>query len=211
MAWAWEPCDWGRPWRSWQLEVGCRKHTLQLDSKPVLKRGLCDASPHQPQCWAQCRYCSVAQSCQTLCGPVDCSTPGFPVHHHPRSLLGLMSIESVMPSNPLILCHPLLLLPSTFPSIRVFSNKSVLHIQWPKYWSFNFNISLSNEYSVFISFPMDWFVLLAVRETLKSLLQHHSLKHQFSGIQVSLESDSHIHLWLLEKPYLWLYGLLLTK
>ena len=92
------------------------------------------------------------------------------------SLLKLMSIESVMPSNHLILCHPLLLLPSIFPSIRVFSNVSVLHIRWPKYWSFSFSISSSNEYSGLISFRMDWLDLLAVKGTLKSLLQHHSSK-----------------------------------
>ena len=89
------------------------------------------------------------------------------------SLLKLMSIESVMPSNQLILCHPLLL-PSTFPSIRVFSNESALHIRWPKYWSFSFSISPSNEYSGMISFRMDWLDLLAVQGTCKSLLQHHS-------------------------------------
>ena len=93
-----------------------------------------------------------------------------------QSLLKLMSIESVMPSNHLIFCHPLLLLPSTFPSIRVFSNESVLHIRWPKYWSFSVNISPSNEYSGLISFRMDLLNLLAVQGTLKSLLQHHSLK-----------------------------------
>ena len=93
-----------------------------------------------------------------------------------RSLLKIMSIESVMPSNRLILCHPLLLPPSIFPSIRVLSNDSVLRIRWPKYWSFSFSISPSNEYSVLISFRMDWLDLLAVQGTLKSLLQHHSSK-----------------------------------
>ena len=92
------------------------------------------------------------------------------------SLLRLMSIESVMPSNHLILCHPLLLLPSVFPSIRVFSNESVLLIRWPEYWSFSFSISPSNEHSGLISFRIDWFDLLAVQGTLKSLLQHHSSK-----------------------------------
>ena len=91
-----------------------------------------------------------------------------------RSLLKLMSIESVVPSNHLILCHPLFLLPSVFPSIRVFSNESPLCIRWPKYWNFSFNISPFNEYSGLISFRMDWLDLLAVQETLKSLLQHHS-------------------------------------
>ena len=93
-----------------------------------------------------------------------------------QSLHKLMSIESVMPSNHLILFHPLLLLPSIFPSIRVFSDKSVLHIRWPKYWSSNFSISPSSEYSGLIPFRMDWLVLLAVQGTLKRLLQHHSSK-----------------------------------
>ena len=93
-----------------------------------------------------------------------------------QSLLKFMSIESLMPSNHLIFCCPLLLLPSIFPSIRVFSNESVLHIRWPKYWSFSFSISPSKEHSVLISFRIDWFDLLAVQGTLKSLLQHHSSK-----------------------------------
>ena len=104
---------------------------------------------------------------------MDCSTPGFPVLHHLWSMLKLMSIESVMPSNHLILCHPLLL-PSIFPSIRVFFNELALSIRWPKYWSFS--ISPSNEYSGLISFRIDWFDLLAVQGILKSLLQHHSSK-----------------------------------
>ena len=107
---------------------------------------------------------------------MDRSTPGFLVHHQLLSLLKLMSIESVMPSNHLILCHPLLLLPSIFPNIRVFSNESVLRIGWPKYWSFSFNISPSSEYSALISFRMDWLDLLAVQGTLRSLFQHHSSK-----------------------------------
>ena len=92
------------------------------------------------------------------------------------SLLKLMSVESVMPSNHIILCHPLLLLPSVYPSIRVFSNESILRIRWPKYWSFTFSIGPSNEYSRLIFFRMDWLNLLAIQETLKSLLQHHSSK-----------------------------------
>ena len=98
----------------------------------------------------------------------------------------------------MILCHPLLL-PSIFPSIEVFSNKSVLHIRWPKYFSFKFRISPSNEYSGLISFMIDWFDFLTVQGTLKSLLQHHSSKHQFFSTQLSLWSNSHIHMWLLEK------------
>ena len=93
-----------------------------------------------------------------------------------RSLFKLLAIESVMPSNHLILCRPLLLLPSIFSSIRIFSDESVLRIRWPKYWSFSFSISPSNEYSGLISFRMDWLALLAVQGTLKSLLQHHSSK-----------------------------------
>ena len=119
---------------------------------------------------------SVAQSCPTLCDPMECRTPGLPVHHQLPDLLKLMSIELVMPSSHLILCRPLLLPPSIFPSIRVFSNESLLHIRWPKYWSFSYSISPSNKYSGLMSFRMDWFDLLAVQGTLKSLLQHHSSK-----------------------------------
>ena len=103
-----------------------------------------------------------------------------------RSSLKLMSIESVMPSNHLILCLPFLFLPSIFPSIRIFSSESALHIRWPRYWSFSFSISPSNEYSGLISFRMDWLDLLASQGTLKSLFQHHSSKHQFFGAQLFL-------------------------
>ena len=102
------------------------------------------------------------------------STPGLPVHHQTPSLLKLMSIEWVMPSSHLILCHPLLLLPPSPPSIRVFSNESTLCMRWPKYWSFSFSITPSNEHPGLISFRVDWLDLLAVQGTLKSLLQHHS-------------------------------------
>ena len=116
-----------------------------------------------------------------------------------RSLLRLMSIRSLMPSNHLILCCPLVLLPSIFPSIRVFSGESALRIRWPKYWSFSFNISPSNEHSGLIFFRMDWLDLLTVQGTLKSLLQHYSSKA--SILQCSaLCSNSHIHTWLLKKP-----------
>ena len=122
------------------------------------------------------------------------------------SLLKFMSIESVMLSNHLTLCHPLLLLLSIFPSIRVFSNESALCIRWSQYWSFSFSISPSNEYSGLISFRIDQFDLLAFQGTLKSLLQHHSSK-----AQPSLWSNSHIHTWLLEKPSFCLYAPLLAK
>ena len=104
------------------------------------------------------------------------STPGLPVHTNSQSLPKLMSIESVMSSSHLILCHPLLLLPPIPPSIRVFSNESTPHMRWPKYWSFSFSISPSNEHPGLISFRMYWLDLLAVQGTLKSLLQHHSSK-----------------------------------
>ena len=112
----------------------------------------------------------------TLCDPLDCSIPGPLSITNSQSLLKLMSIKSVMLPNYLILCWPLLLLPSIFPSIRVFSNESALCIRWPKYWSFSFSISPSNEHPGLISFRMDWLDLLAVQGTLKSLLQHHSSK-----------------------------------
>ena len=110
-----------------------------------------------------------------------------------RSLLKLISIESVMPSNHLILRCPIVLLSSMFPSVRFFSKESVLCIRWPKYWSFSFSNSPSNEYSGLISFRMDWFDLLAIlRDSQKSLLKQHSSKHQFFGTQLSLWSNSHI-------------------
>ena len=125
---------------------------------------------------------SATKSCPAVCDPMDCSTPGFPVHHQLLEPAQLMSIESVIPSNHLILCHPLLLLPSIFPSIRVFSNESVLQIRWPKHWSFSLSISPSNEYSGLISFRIDWFDLPAVQRTLES-----SAASQFEGINSSAQ------------------------
>ena len=113
---------------------------------------------------------------QLFVTPMDCSRPDFPVITNSQNLLKLMSIALVMPSNHLILYHPLLLLSSIFPSIQVFSNELILCIRWPKYWSFSFSISPSNEYLGLISFRMDWLDVLAVQETLKSLLQYHSSK-----------------------------------
>ena len=138
---------------------------MQADSSPA-------ELPGKPLFLVQ--FSSFAQLCPTLCDPMDCSTPGLPVHHQLLELAQAHVIESVMPSNHLILCRPLL--PSVFPGIRVFSKESVLRIRWPKYWSFSFSISLSNEYSGLISFWTDWFDLLAVQGTLKSILQHHSSK-----------------------------------
>ena len=117
-----------------------------------------------------------------------------------QNLLKLMSIESVMPSNHLILCSPLLPPPSIFPTIRVFSNESLLCIRWPKYWSFSYSISPSSEYSGLISFRMDWFNILTVQRTLKRLLQHHSSKASILQCSAFFMVQTHIHTWLLEKP-----------
>ena len=130
---------------------------------------------------------------QTLYDPMDCSTPGFPVLHHLPEF-AQTHIHWV------IICHPLLLLLSIFPNIRVFSNESALHIRWPKYWSFSFSISSSTEYSGLISFRIGWFDLLPVHGILKSLLCTTIWNHQFFGTQPSLWSNSHIYTWLLEKP-----------
>ena len=128
---------------------------------------------------------SVTQLFPALCEPMNCSMPGLSITNS-QSLLKLMSIKSMMPSNHFILCRPLLLSRSIFSSIGVFSNESVPRISWPEYWSFSFSIIPSNEYSGQISFGMDWLDLLAVQGTLKSLLQ----KHQFFGTQLSLWSNS---------------------
>ena len=117
-----------------------------------------------------------------------------------QRLLKLMSIESVMPSNHLIICRALLLLPSIFPSIRVFSNESALHTRWPKYWSFSFSISPSNEYLGLISFRMDLLAILAVKRLSRVFSNTIVQKNQFFSTQLSLWSNSHIHMWPLEKP-----------
>ena len=120
------------------------------------------------------QFSSVTQSCLTLCDPMDHSTPGFPVHHQFPELTQTHIHLIRDPSNHLILCRTLLLLPSIFPSIRVFSSESVLHIRWPNFWSFSFSISPYSEHPGLISFRMDWLNLLVVQGTFKSLLQYHS-------------------------------------
>ena len=122
------------------------------------------------------QFSSVAQSRPTFCDLMNCSTPGLPVHHQLPDSTHTHVHQSMMPSNHLILCHPLLHLPSIFPRVRVFSNESALHIRRPKYWHFSFSISPSNEHPGLISFRVDWVDLLVVQGTLKSLLQHHSSK-----------------------------------
>ena len=148
------------------------------------------------------QFSSVAQSCPTLRPHGLQHTKASLSITNCWSLLKCTSVELVMPSNHLILCRPLLLLPSIFLSIRVFSNESVLRIRWPKDWSFSFSISLTNAYSGLISFRMDWLDLLAVQGTFKSLLQHHSSKASIlqCSAQLRVVSNSHIHTWLLEKP-----------
>ena len=143
------------------------------------------------------QFSSVTQSCLTLCDPMNCSTPGLPVHH----LLPEFTQPHVhWVSDAIRPSHPLLLLPPIPPSIRVFSNESTLCMRWPKYWNFSFSIIPSKEYLGLISFRMDWLDLLAVRETINSLLQTTVQKHQFFSTQLSLQSNSHIHTWLQEKP-----------
>ena len=146
------------------------------------------------------QFSSVAQLCLTLCDPMDHSMPGLPVHHQLPELTQTHVHwvgDAIQPSH---LCCPLLLAHSIFPSIRVLPNESVLHIRWPKYWSFSFSISPSNEYSGLISFKMDWLDLLAVQGTLRSLLQHHSSKASILRCSAFLQSNSHIHTWPQEKP-----------
>ena len=139
------------------------------------------------------QFSSVAQSCLTLCNPKLAARQASLSITNSRSSPSPMSIESVMSSSYLILCHPLLLLAPILPSIRVFSNESTLCLRWPKYWSYSFNISPSNEHPGLISFRMDWLDLLAVQGTLKSLLQTTVQKRQFFGTQLSSPSNSHIH------------------
>ena len=141
------------------------------------------------------QFSSVAQSCLTLCDPLNRSTPGSLSITNSQSPRKSMSMESVMPSNYLILWCPLLLLPSIFPSIRAFFSESALRIRWPKYWSFSFSISPSNEHPGLISFRMDWLDLLTVQETLKSLLQHHSSK-------ASIVQHSAFFIVQLSHPYM---------
>ena len=161
--------------------------------------------------WDLSREFVQSLSCVWLCDPMDCSTPGFPDLYHLSELAQTHVRWVMIPSNQLILYCPLLLLPSIFPSIRIFSNESALCIRWPKYWSFSFSKSPSNEYSGLISFRMDWFELLASRGLSKVFSNTTVQKYQFFYAQLSLWYNSHIRTWLLEKSQLWLYGPLLAK
>ena len=141
------------------------------------------------------QFSSVAQSCPTFCDPMKCSTPGLPVHHQLLESTQTHVHGVDEPSNHLILCCPLLLLPSIFPGIRVFSNETALHMRWPKYWSFSLSISSSDKHPGLISLRMDWLDLLAVQGTLKSLLQHHSSK-------ASILQSSAFFIVQLSHPYM---------
>ena len=172
----WAGSKWLAPIQRWN-EISSKVKCLSeryTSSKPWSQRKI------------QVCCCSVAQSCPTLCNPMNSSMPHFLSFTISQSLLKLMPIESVMPSNHLILCRPLLLLSSIFPSVRVFSNELAHHIRLPKYWSFNFSISPSNEYSGLISFRMDWFDLLAVQGLSRVFSSTTIGKHQFFGTQPSL-------------------------
>ena len=174
------PCGQYSSWNTPVQNTGMCSLSLLQGIFPT--QGLNPGLPHCKRILYQLSYQespqfnSAAQSCPTLWDPMTVALQTSLSITNSQSLLKLMSIESVMPSNHLILCHPLLLPPSIFPSIRVFSNESVLHIRWPKYWSFSFSISPSNEHSGLILFRMDWLDLLGVQGTLKSLLQHHISK-----------------------------------
>ena len=150
------------------------------------------SSPSTP-CLIDLQFSSVAQSYPTLCDPMNCSTPGLPVHHQLLEFTQIHVIESVMPSSHLILCCPLLLLPPGPPGIRVVSNGSTLHMRWPKYWSFSFSIIPSREIPGLTSFRMDWLDLLAVQGTLKNLFQHHSSKASILRCSAFSQSNFHIH------------------
>ena len=146
------------------------------------------------------QFSSVTQLHATLCNPMDYSTPGLPVHHQLLEFTQIHGHWVGVPSKQLILCRPLLPVTSIFPSIRIFSKESVLHIKWPKYWSFSFNIRPCNYNSGLISFRMDWLDLLAVQGLSRVFSNTTIQKYQFFGTQLSLWSNSHIHTWLLEKP-----------
>ena len=164
-----------QPLLRWTLRkgsLGCENRKLALDSWSAYPSN--DFSESRFVHLPVHQFSSVAQSCPTICNPMDCNTPGFHVHHQLPEIAQTHVHQVGDPSSHLILCHPLHLLPSILPSIRVLFNESALHIRWPKYWSFS--ISPSNEYSGLISFRMDWLDLLEVQGTLKDLLQHHSSK-----------------------------------
>ena len=150
--------------------------------------------------YVQVQFSSVAQSCPTLCDPINCSVPGLPVHHQPLEFTQTHIHPVGKPSKHLILCHPLLLLPSIFPSIRVFSYELALHIIWPRYWSFSFSTNLSNEYLGLISFRIEDFDSPCCARDSRVFSSTILWKHQFFGIQPSLWFNTQTHTFLLENP-----------
>ena len=194
-----------REWTGDRVQPGLRK--CHQDTPPEQKGLIPHYNghvPHPQQLWKMRRW--AVSSVQSLSRVRLFATLWTAAHQaslsitNSQSLPKLMSIESVMPFNHLDLCHPRLLPPSIFSSIRAFWSDSVLRIRWPKYWSFSFSTSPSNVYSGLISFRMNWLDLLAVQGTLKSLVQHHSSKASILWCSAFLWSNSHIYTWLLEKP-----------
>jgi len=185
-----------KPQKSTQVHIHCMDDTIQ---------------PSHPLMSSSIQFNSVIQSCLTLCNPMKCSIQASLTITISQSLLKLMSIASVMPSNNLILCCPLLLLPSIFPIISLFSNEFIFHIRCPKYWSFSFSIGPSNEYSGLILLGLTGWISLQSKGLSRVFSNTKVQNHQFLGAQLSLESNSHIHPWLLENPELWLDIPLLAK
>ena len=185
------PLPWSHTVSICTLVLPLRRRGPWRGTQPVFLPLLCLSF-----CRSICHCCPVAQACPPLCDPMDCSMPGFPSFTISQNLLKLVSIESVMPSNLLILCRPRLLLPSILPSIRVFSNESALRIRWPKFWSFSFSISPSSEHSRLISFRMDWLDLPADQGTLRSLLQHHNSKASILKLYSPTLTSIHDYFWV---------------
>ena len=179
-------------------------HPLSSPSSPAII-----LSQHQGL--FQIQFSSVTQPWLTLCNPMNRSMPGLPVHHNSQSPPKPISIALVMPSNHLILCHPLLLLPSNFPSIKVFSNESIIRTRWPKYWSLASTSVLPMNTQDWL--PLGWTGWISLKSKgLSRVFSNTTVqKHQFFGAQLSSQSNSHIHSWPLGKPYPWLDGPLLTK
>ena len=203
----WTLCPWLRPQQSWLQAVDIHSPRSCTHTACSAIQGCTYLAPEPWQCLhcnPKCRqwvffvnnnfqFSSVAQSCLTLCYPMDCSTPGFPVHHQLPELAPTHVSNTIQPSHPLS---------SPSPSIRVFSKESVLPIRWPKYWSFSFSFSPSSEYSGLISFRMDWLDLLyCPRDEISRVFSNTTVqKHQLFGAQFPSWSDSHTHTWLLIKP-----------
>ena len=186
---------------SWHTQTCTQTHAIKtMDMTVTCLNSFNHFSLSQPFWWLQFSSVQSLSRVQLFATPWTIARQASLSTTNSWSLLKLMSIESVMLSNHLILCCPLLLMPSIFPVITVFSSESALRIRWPKYWSFSFNISPSNEHSGMISFRIDWLDLLEVQGTLESLPQHHSSKASILQCSAFFITNSHIHIWLLGKP-----------